>query len=69
MTTFKNDLHALEKALRQASVPVEDVLAAAGVDRSTWSRWKNDRTIPRFENWLKVRNAADRLIKRARVSA
>lgn len=59
---FKDDLAALEQSLTDAQVSVGDVLAGAGVVRSTWTRWKKGTFGPRLQVWDAVKASADRLI-------
>jgi hypothetical protein len=59
---FRDELFELRRALKSANVKVADVLGAAKVDRSTWTRWNNGAHQPRFETWSLVRANADRLI-------
>lgn len=65
---FPDELANLKTSLKAARIPVDDVLAIAGVNRSTWTRWRKLHT-PRHDRWMAVRAAADRLLaERARPS-
>jgi hypothetical protein len=66
---FRDDLAGLERDLADAQVPVADVLAASGVHRITWSRWKKSEFSPRLQTWEGVREAARRLIAERGVAA
>lgn len=57
------EIRRIELALKAAGVSVETVLAAAHVNRSTWSRWKSEKSSPRMKNWLSVIAAAGKSIK------
>lgn len=59
---FADDLAALKRDLKEARIPVDDVLAIAGVNRSSWTRWGNLH-IPRTDRWNRVREVAETLIK------
>lgn len=50
----------------KAGVRLADVLRAAEVDRSTWSRWRAGITTPRLDNWRAVNVAVDDLIRLAK---
>ena len=62
---FADDFADLKGRLRAAGVPVEPVLALAGVNRSTWTRWGAQRHSPRVDAWQRVKDAAERLIAEA----
>lgn len=62
---FADDLTALKHDLKEARIPVDDVLAIAGVNRSTWTRWGGQHT-PRLEVWERVQEAATRLLQERR---
>lgn len=59
---FADELSDLKRDIAAAEVPVTDVLAAAGVNRSTWTRWNGGTFKPRFDTWATVRATAERLI-------
>lgn len=56
-----DEILALEKAVRIAGFRVADILRASGVDRSTWTRWRNGVTSPRLDNWKAVNKAVAEL--------
>jgi hypothetical protein len=58
---FSDELAELKRALKEARIPVDDVLAIAGVNRSSWTRWGGNQ-VPRLDRWNDVRAAADRLL-------
>lgn len=58
---FAAELRALKENLRVARVPVDDVLALAGINRSSWTRW-NQGSIPRTDRWSVVTQAAEKLL-------
>lgn len=60
-----DEILALEKAARAAGFRVADILRAAGVDRSTWTRWRKGVTSPRLDNWKAVNKAVADLLENA----
>lgn len=65
---FKDDLETLKAQLAAEGIPVDELLSAAGLHRTTWMRWNDGTFQPRFENWSGVREAADRLIGKRRAA-
>lgn len=63
------EILALEKQARSAGFRVADILRAAGVDRSTWTRWRNGVTSPRLDNWKAVNKAVADLLAGAQSAA
>lgn len=60
----------IEAALGQASVSLDDVLAKAGVNRSTWTRWKNGAVKgARYDTLTKVKSAAAEAMGRSEAAA
>lgn len=57
-----DDIKALEAELSAASISVDAFLEKAGVDRSSWTRWKAGSFSPRMDSWSKVQDAARELI-------
>jgi transcriptional regulator with XRE-family HTH domain len=53
-----SEVAEFESRLHQQGIRIADVLKAAGVDRSMWTRWKNGTTTPRLDNWRAVERAA-----------
>lgn len=45
----------------EAGLKPEDVVAAAGVHRSHWPRWKTGTFAPSMKNWAKISDALERL--------
>ena len=64
--TLSDEITALEGALRDADVPLDSVMESAGINRSTWTRWKNGSVQgARYDAIARVRAAADAAIKAA----
>jgi hypothetical protein len=60
---LQEDVLEIERALDKAGASLERMLAAAGVNRSTWTRWKNGSvTGARYDTISRVRSAADAAI-------
>lgn len=57
-----DEIIALERAAHAAGFRVADILRAAKLDRSTWTRWRNGVTSPRLDNWKAVHQAVKDLI-------
>jgi hypothetical protein len=62
---FADELADLKRDLKEAHIPVDDVLAIAGVNRSTWTRWGGTHT-PRLDRWDDVKAAAASLLAERR---
>jgi len=58
---FHDELAALKLDLKEAGIPVDDVLSVARVNRSSWTRW-NQGGIPRTDRWAGVTEAAAKLL-------
>lgn len=57
--SLASEITALETDLKTDGISVDAVLVKAGVDRSTWTRWKNGSvTGARYDTMQKVRSAA-----------
>jgi len=59
---FADELAELKTHLKESGVAVGEVLASAGVDRSTWTRWGQGQT-PRHDRWEAVKAAAASLVE------
>lgn len=51
----------IERRLVQYGKTRKAFFHAAGIDASTWSRWKKTGQRPMLDTWLKVVAAADRI--------
>lgn len=56
-----DEIAAFEKAVQDRGLRIADVLRAAEIDRSMWTRWKNGKTVPRLDNWRAMERAAHSL--------
>jgi hypothetical protein len=66
---FADELADLKRDLKEARIPVKDVLAIAGVNRTSWTRWSGTHS-PRIDRWAAVQAAAEQLLsERARRAA
>lgn len=54
-----DEVEALEAKIKSRGLRVDDVLRRAGIDRSTWTRWKAGTTVPRLDNWRALEKAID----------
>ncbi len=59
MDTPKDHVVELESRLKLGGVKVHDVLVAANLDRSTWTRWKQGKLTPRMDSWMRVSAEAE----------
>jgi hypothetical protein len=59
---LSSQIIALEQRLSLARVPLSRVLVTADIDRSTWSRWRADKSSPTLRNWEAVNTAVDDLV-------
>ena len=53
------EIRAIETAAKQRGLNIQSILDEAGIDRSTWTRWKSGVTKPRLENWMAVKVAVE----------
>jgi len=60
-----DEIIAFEKRVNDAGLKIADVLRAAEVDRSLWTRWKSGITVPRLDNWRAVERAFETLSRAA----
>ena len=54
----------LDKRLKSAGIRTADVMSAARVDYSTWTRWKQGKLVPRMNSWIRVSRAAEASLAR-----
>ncbi len=65
--TLSAEIADLERSLREANIPLDGVITSAGINRSTWTRWKNGSVQgARYDAIARVRAAADAAIKSKR---
>lgn len=50
-TLQPSSIPAMEEQMRLRGVSVPELCDAAGINRSTWWRWKTQRLLPRMEAW------------------
>lgn len=62
MIDVPSEARSIERRLKDAGIGIAPVLAAAGLDRSTWTRWKAGTFKPRLESWVAMQNEALRLL-------
>lgn len=60
-----NRLFALEDRCQAAGVKIEAVCKRAGIDYSTYWRWKNEQRMPRIDAWENFTAAVDALCEEA----
>jgi hypothetical protein len=64
MNTPKTQVLSLEERLKGSGIKVADVLSAARVDYSTWTRWKQGKLTPRMDSWMRVTAAAEERLQK-----
>ena len=52
-----DDIRAIESALGAQRTPLSHLLRKARIDRSTWTRWRSGKTLPRLDRWVAVQAA------------
>ena len=52
----------IETRLKAQRITLGVVLTEAGIDRSTWTRWRSGATRPRLDTWMAAQAAAQRLL-------
>jgi hypothetical protein len=62
--TFHTDIQNIERRLRSARIPLQRLFQEAGINGSTWTRWRAHKTSPRLNTWNDVQRAAEDLILR-----
>lgn len=60
--TFHTQISDIERRLRLARIPLQALYRAAGINGSTWTRWRTSKTSPRLTTWTDVQRAAEDLI-------
>jgi hypothetical protein len=64
--SLQSEISDLDKALRDAGVSVDAVLQEAGINRSTWTRWKSG-AVPgaRYDDVMRVKEVAAASLEKA----
>ena len=62
MDSAYDRVRELDQRLEAAGVNVYHVLKTAGIDRSTWTRWRQGVRAPRLETWIALEAEAERQI-------
>lgn len=57
-----DEISHIERRLRLARIPLQELYRQAGINGSTWTRWRSSKTSPRLTTWNDVQRAADDLI-------
>ncbi len=53
---------SMEERLRANRVSLAVVLSEAGIDRSTWTRWRSGATRPRLDTWMAAQSAVEKVL-------
>ncbi|UTY50447.1 hypothetical protein [Sinorhizobium fredii] len=57
-----DEIYTIERRLRLARIPLQELYRAAGINGSTWTRWRTNKTSPRLTTWTDVQRAAEKVI-------
>lgn len=57
-----DEIAAMESELAKVGQTVKALCVAAGVNQSTWTRWKTGNHAPNMATWQKVRDAHMRMV-------
>jgi len=60
----KAEVEMMEGRLREADIPVAEILREAGIAASSWQRWKTTGQVPLTSTWERVQDAYKRRIRR-----
>ena len=52
-----NDISMMESALAARGQTVKSLCDGAGINQSTWTRWKSGESVPNMATWQRVRDA------------
>jgi len=56
-----HEIALMEQCLAACEIPVGELVSTAGIDSSTWSRWRRGLTLPRVDRWIAVKSVCDAL--------
>lgn len=56
------EVESIEARLKEAGLPVAELLRRARVDVAQWQRWKSGKQDPRMGTWSKITAAASELL-------
>lgn len=57
-----SQIRSIEQALADAGLSVRALCARAGVNQSTWTRWKAGSNTPNMSTWSRVQEAFESMI-------
>jgi hypothetical protein len=60
-----NKIVEIEGSLSEAQVPLEALFLEAGINRSTWTRWRAGKTSPRLNTWTAAEEASQRVLDKS----
>lgn len=56
------EIAELEQRLKSKKATLARVLEDAGINRSTWTRWRSGIVRPRLDTWLAAKAAAEKAL-------
>ena len=58
LMNLRSEIAKRENRIKEIGVSLDDILEEAGVDRSTWTRWKNGAIgSPKLKSWSAIDQA------------
>lgn len=54
---WKSELLEIENLARRNGLKLDEFLAIAGINRSTWTRWKSGEYLPSMSKWTALQEA------------
>ena len=57
------DITSMESRLKAGGQSVDALCEAAGIARSTWTRWKAEDVAPNMQTWTRALGAFDEMTK------
>ncbi len=62
MYTAQELISDLERRAQAKGVPIRRLVKKAGINSSTWTRWKSGQTTPTFGTWERLSRTADEML-------
>lgn len=64
--TIALNIQRIECGLSDKGISVKELCTIAGINQSTWTRWKSGATTPNMATWSKIESAFDDLTSDAK---
>lgn len=59
---LSDEIAKIERGLSERGLTVKALCEAAGIDQSTWTRWKGGSNAPMMHTWQRVCAAFNRMV-------